>query len=246
MIHKKSTNRFYPISGFPGYFINKTTSEVLCTNEDLPVILDQIPNSLGKDNYYLVVLSDGKNHFVHRLMAKTFLPGPEKVHVNHIDGNKQNNTLSNLEWATSQENAQHAVATGLTTYEIFKKEVHQYTLSGEYIASFPSDVIAEQNTGVSKQNISKCALGHRIHAGGYQWRRVLLPRLSPCNVKLLKGARVYNVTTQEEAVVSLDGQDFFGPIIQQTGISKHTLQRRFTESDVIFVSNFRIEKVYFS
>lgn len=88
MLHKKSHNRFYPIQGFPGYYINKYTTDVLCLNEPLPVILPQTQNSLGKDNYFLVTLSDSKSHFIHRLMAKTFLPGPEKEQVNHIDGNK--------------------------------------------------------------------------------------------------------------------------------------------------------------
>lgn len=47
--------------------------------------------------------------FIHRLMALTFLPNPEnKEEVNHIDGNKLNNNLSNLEWVTKKENMLHA------------------------------------------------------------------------------------------------------------------------------------------
>lgn len=50
-----------------------------------------------------------KQYKVHRLMAEAFIPNPlNKKTVNHIDGNTQNNTLSNLEWATHSENAQHA------------------------------------------------------------------------------------------------------------------------------------------
>ena len=50
-----------------------------------------------------------KSYKVHRLMAEIFLPNTyDKKTVNHIDGNTQNNTLSNLEWATHSENAQHA------------------------------------------------------------------------------------------------------------------------------------------
>lgn len=51
---------------------------------------------------------------IHRMLAKAFIPNPEnKSSVNHIDGNKQNNNVSNLEWATSSENVRHAYDTGL-------------------------------------------------------------------------------------------------------------------------------------
>ena len=53
---------------------------------------------------------------IHRLVALTFLPNPDnKRTVNHKDGNKLNNHVSNLEWATYQENNKHAISTGLRT-----------------------------------------------------------------------------------------------------------------------------------
>tara|TARA_R110000737_G_C14376353_1_gene449735 strand:+ start:168 stop:692 length:525 start_codon:yes stop_codon:yes gene_type:complete len=51
---------------------------------------------------------------VHRLVSETFIPNIEgKKEVNHLDGNKANNILSNLEWCTPSENVQHAYDTGL-------------------------------------------------------------------------------------------------------------------------------------
>lgn len=72
----------------------------------------------NRDTYLTVKISyeDGtkKDYFVHRLVALMFIPNPEnKPVVNHIDGNKQNNSVSNLEWVTHKENALHAVALGL-------------------------------------------------------------------------------------------------------------------------------------
>ena len=67
----------------------------------------------NKQNGYkaVSVRIDGKSHSLvaHRFVAKTYIPNPEdKPQVNHIDGNKGNNRVENLEWVTAQENAIHA------------------------------------------------------------------------------------------------------------------------------------------
>lgn len=64
--------------------------------------------SITHDGY--VRTSVSHNSRLHRLVALTFIPNPEnKETVNHIDGNKANNKVSNLEWATRKENMNHAV-----------------------------------------------------------------------------------------------------------------------------------------
>lgn len=58
------------------------------------------------------------NRKIHRMVAEAFIPNPLNLpQVNHIDGNKQNNAVSNLEWCTRSANIQHAFATGLMTNE---------------------------------------------------------------------------------------------------------------------------------
>lgn len=76
-----------------------------------------IKKHLDKDGYPRVGLYFNKkikSFYVHRLIANNFLNNKDnKPQVNHIDGNKQNNKISNLEWVTSSENRIHAFKIGL-------------------------------------------------------------------------------------------------------------------------------------
>lgn len=85
-----------------------------CIMAKKETILKQYKSNSG---YYRVRLfKDGKykNESVHRLVAFAFVANPmEKTTVNHIDGDKSNNTATNLEWNTPAENHAHALNTGL-------------------------------------------------------------------------------------------------------------------------------------
>lgn len=78
----------------------------------------ELKSHLDKDGYCKVRLisDDGRHTYsVHRLILENFNPidGMDKLQVNHIDGNKQNNNLSNLEWVTCSKNNLHAHKIGL-------------------------------------------------------------------------------------------------------------------------------------
>ena len=168
------------IQNFPNYRINKKgqvfsnfkyKTNIPCdTWRELKPVLDK------KVGYFLVTLvNQGKksNKHLHRLLATHFIQNPlNKKHVNHIDGNKQNNDLSNLEWTTPQENSQHAVNIGLCDERRKKQEtaILQYDLNGNFIVEHASLHEAGRATKVAWQNISKVVRGFRTHAGGYVWK----------------------------------------------------------------------------
>lgn len=74
-----------------------------------------------RKGYATVTLSKNgisKIHSIHRLIATAFIPNPDNLPIiNHIDGNKTNNDLSNLEWCTQLENMRHAFKTGLINHK---------------------------------------------------------------------------------------------------------------------------------
>ena len=77
-----------------------------------------MPQTIQRTGYYAVMLwlgNKSKCATVHRLVAEAFIPNPDNLPcINHKDGDKLNNQVTNLEWCTYQENMQHAVRTGLT------------------------------------------------------------------------------------------------------------------------------------
>ena len=86
--------------------------------------------SIDKDGYSTISLKNDRNsysHFgIHRLLMIAYCPidNMEQMQVNHIDGNKQNNNLSNLEWVTCEENLLHARVNHLNNTFGQKGEVH--------------------------------------------------------------------------------------------------------------------------
>lgn len=109
-------------------------------------------------------------NYVHRLVAASFVTKPEGTcEVNHMDGNKQNNAASNLEWVNRSNNMRHAYRTGL------RKTAHiaAYTKSGDYVRDFDSVNEAAAFCGVSyNASISNCLIGKTRTAHGFRWEYI--------------------------------------------------------------------------
>lgn len=114
--------------------------------------------------------------FVHRLLAETFIPNPDNLPcVNHKDENKQNNTLSNLEWITQKDNTNYGTGLARRVQQQINnphrsRRVVQYDLDFNEIRKYPSIMEAERQTGYANTNISKACKETRRTVGGCYWR----------------------------------------------------------------------------
>lgn len=110
-----------------------------------------------------------------RAIAIAFIPQVDgKNIVNHINGNKQDDRIENLEWVTHAENIQHAVREGFfkpgkTMIEKSKKAVIQLTLDGDFIKEWASISEAGKSLGINADGISANACGQSKSSGGFKW-----------------------------------------------------------------------------
>ena len=134
---------------------------------------------IGSENCqgYMTYNACDKHFLVHRLvmLSFNFNEDHEKFLVNHIDCNKQNNKLENLEWCTVAQNNQHARDNKLVKSNAHVKSVDQFDLRGNFIKTFPSIIEASKqnminNKNIEKKSIGKCCNNKQITAGGFIWK----------------------------------------------------------------------------
>lgn len=178
------------IEGFEGYYQISNKGNVRSVNrfdgvhdrQGLP-----IKQNLKQNGYLQVGLrKHGKRKWfgVHRLVAIHFIENPDnKPQVNHIDGNKLNNTVENLEWVTGGENQTHAVKMGLrimprgeknSSYGKYgadsksaKPVIRRDPKTGE-TKLYKAKILAKEE-GFDVTSISKCCHGKLKHHKGFEW-----------------------------------------------------------------------------
>lgn len=155
---------YIDVQNYIGYYkINKQGNVYSIKNK---IILKYY---LTEDGYHSIILNKdkkGKGYFVHRLIALHFIRENDKSKrfINHKDGNKNNNTIDNLEWCTQSENAKHSVE-----LHNIKVSVIQKTLEGKILNTYKSIIEASDLTKIDGTNISRVCSGQRKTAGNFIW-----------------------------------------------------------------------------
>lgn len=121
-----------------------------------------------------------KNKQIHRLVAEAFIANIKGYdQVNHKDEDKQNNTVSNLEWCNTYYNSNYGSRNSVISAKMkvknincpaLSRKVAQYTKDGRLVATYPSSMEAYRQTGCDSSWILKCCKGAIACVKGYIWR----------------------------------------------------------------------------
>lgn len=174
---QKTNDSWLPVCGYESFY------EISCSGDVRRIgaskKLSPTCNNMGYLYVSLSAKGRVKKFTLHRLVASTFLSG-EGV-VNHKDGNKQNNHVSNLEWVTYSENNKHAYKTGLKKPSVNtgygdKNVYFKGVIVGTHIETGQQIRLAGktdiQNHGFTHQSVYACVNGKLSHHKGFVFERI--------------------------------------------------------------------------
>lgn len=168
------------IEGTKGYIEVSNEGRVRSLLSGEPRILKTQVDKKGYIRFSTTIERENMTFKVHREVAKAFIDNPNNLpQVNHIDGDKSNNSVSNLEWVTNKENAHHAIANGLwdsvlkgakAENERRKKAIigYYHNDTTTYTQRFESIAAAERYIG--SRHITDVLKGKRSHTKGWSFR----------------------------------------------------------------------------
>lgn len=147
------------------------TRDGKCINKKTKKIKNTFISNTGYERVSLWNNGKHKNYSIHRLVAEKYIDNQNNYKlVNHIDGNKLNNNVENLEWCDASNNMQHAYKNNLI--KVNNKKVKQYTKNMELVKEWDSITEVESKLGINHANIITVCnqKTNRKYAGGYIWR----------------------------------------------------------------------------
>lgn len=199
-MRKEAIEKWKDIKGYEGLYQISSLGRIKCLEQHKKmyqykanrmvdmVKKERVMNLKSNQRYIIVNLSnnsESKAYLVHRLVAEAFIPNPEnKPQVNHIDGNKHNNRVENLEWTTASENNKHAWDNKLkiaTQKQIENcrnigkygkkrdRKVKQYSIDGTLIKEWNSFTEIYKTLNYCWGTIGKCCRHQQKTAYGYKW-----------------------------------------------------------------------------
>ena len=159
-----------PINGYEGLYEVSNKGRVKSVGYGKERILKQLRTPKGYLQVGLRKNRERKMCYVHRIVAQTFTPNPDNMpEVNHIDENKENNSVQNLEWCDRKYNINYGTRNQRHS-EKLSKPVLQYEKSGAFVKEWKSTRDVERNLGYFNSYISYCCTGKRKSAYGYIWK----------------------------------------------------------------------------
>lgn len=164
-----------PVVGYEGLYEVSNFGKVKCLEDDT-----EVDYYVHQGSGYIRCSIKGKYYRVHRLVAQAFIPNPDNLpEVDHIDGNKNNNKVSNLRWVSHKKNMenhfenheagfQKAKPVRCVETQIVYSSVREASREVEYI----DKKTGERRKGINKNRIQETLHGGQKTAAGYHWEYV--------------------------------------------------------------------------
>ena len=157
-----------PVVGFEEHYLVSDSGQVwsLRRHKALKPAIDKY----GYEKVGLSLAHKVHTRTVHRLVAQAFIPNPNNLPtVNHINEDKLDNRVGNLEWASVADNDNHGTRNERMANTKSRRPVERIDADGT-IVTYKGVKDAWRKTGITRSSISLCCKNIRKTAGGYRWR----------------------------------------------------------------------------